>query len=68
MKNVTFQEIVSKKEFSCKILNRTYSQYRKSTWKNTNKLLNIEGFIGVKTGVTPTAGPCLSSCFQINEN
>lgn len=68
MKNTTFREIVSKREFTCKILNRTYSQHRKSTWKNTNKLLSIEGFLGVKTGVTPTAGPCLASVFEINEN
>ena len=67
MKNETFRLIVKKKEFGCEVLNRTYSQNRKLTWPNTNKLLNIDGFIGVKTGVTPTAGPCLSSMFRINE-
>ncbi len=25
-----------------------------------------KGFIGVKTGVTVTAGPCLSTCYEIN--
>jgi len=33
-------------------------------WENTNKLLRRDGFIGVKTGVTVTAGPCLASCYE----
>ena len=64
MSHPMFCEIVGKKEFECKIYNRTYGQERKSFWKNTNKLLKNEGFVGVKTGVTPSAGPCLSSMFQ----
>ena len=63
MKDEVFKRIVSKKEYSCQIFNRTYCQQRKVTWTNTNKLLNVEGFVGVKTGVTPAAGPCLSSMF-----
>jgi len=31
-------------------------------WKNTNRLLAIEGFGGVKTGTTDEAGACLVSC------
>jgi D-alanyl-D-alanine carboxypeptidase len=30
-------------------------------WENTNKLLDIQGFDGIKTGITPTAGPCLAA-------
>lgn len=41
MKNETFRDIVGKKEFSCRIFNRTYSQQRPMLWVNTNKLLNI---------------------------
>lgn len=33
------------------------------TWKNTNKLLD-KGFIGIKTGITDTAGPCLASAYK----
>lgn len=37
-------------------------------WKNTNFMLwNQDGlgtYSGIKTGVTPTAGPCLSVCFK----
>jgi D-alanyl-D-alanine carboxypeptidase (penicillin-binding protein 5/6) len=31
-------------------------------WKNTNRLLPIEGYDGVKTGTTSSAGACLVSC------
>lgn len=37
---------------------------REVKWQNTNKLLRREGFIGVKTGITVTAGPCLASAFE----
>jgi D-alanyl-D-alanine carboxypeptidase len=32
-------------------------------WENTNKLLN-QYFIAGKTGITPSAGPCLVSHFK----
>jgi len=35
-------------------------------WKNTNELLEIEGFEGVKTGTTDKAGSCLVSIGQRN--
>lgn len=34
---------------------------RHIVWRNTNRLLGIEGFIGVKTGTTGDAGACLVS-------
>lgn len=34
---------------------------RNVVWKNTNQLLGIEGFYGVKTGTTGPAGACLVS-------
>ena len=38
---------------------------REITWTNTNKLLSLnKNIVGVKTGVTGAAGPCLSSCWQ----
>jgi serine-type D-Ala-D-Ala carboxypeptidase (penicillin-binding protein 5/6) len=34
-------------------------------WRNTNRLLEIEGFDGIKTGTTDAAGACLvSSCHR----
>ena len=29
-------------------------------WHNSNRLLTVSGFSGVKTGITPSAGACLS--------
>jgi D-alanyl-D-alanine carboxypeptidase (penicillin-binding protein 5/6) len=34
---------------------------RNIVWKNTNKLLDIQGYNGVKTGTTDAAGACLVS-------
>ncbi|HXG09773.1 MAG TPA: D-alanyl-D-alanine carboxypeptidase family protein [Gemmataceae bacterium] len=34
---------------------------REITWRNTNQLLDIEGYDGVKTGTTSAAGACLVS-------
>lgn len=34
---------------------------RENVWSNTNRLLGIEGFDGVKTGTTGAAGACLVS-------
>ena len=33
-------------------------------WQNSNKLLGIEGFKGVKTGITQNAGPCLCILYE----
>ena len=35
-------------------------------WVNSDKLLGIDGYIGVKTGITEAAGPCLASCYEKN--
>ena len=34
------------------------------TWYNSNKLLDLPGFEGVKTGITTTAGSCLCVYFK----
>ena len=36
-------------------------------WENTNKLLFHDGFYGVKTGNTDSAGACLSSSYRRND-
>ncbi|MEX0702711.1 MAG: serine hydrolase [Planctomycetales bacterium] len=41
---------------------------RTITWKNTNQLLGIEGFDGVKTGTTGSAGECLVSSGRRGED
>lgn len=34
------------------------------TWHNSNRLLTVPGFSGIKTGITSTAGSCLSIWFE----
>jgi D-alanyl-D-alanine carboxypeptidase (penicillin-binding protein 5/6) len=38
--------------------------HRNMLWKNTNRLLTIDGYQGVKTGTTSAAGACLVSMGQ----
>lgn len=33
------------------------------SWENTNRLLE-DGFDGIKTGITDTAGPCLAAAYK----
>ena len=68
MQHPTMKEIVGKINFKCKVFNRTFSHFKEYSWNNTNKLLSVDGFIGVKTGVTPAAGPCLSSLFEVSRD
>ena len=55
----SFRTIVRSQEH-CFSLKGSSGQKRSMRWLNTNKLLNV-GFDGLKTGVTPAAGPCLTA-------
>lgn len=57
-----FVKIVATQNYSAWISNSGVPKEVK--WQNTNKLLRRSGFLGVKTGVTVTAGPCLASCYS----
>jgi serine-type D-Ala-D-Ala carboxypeptidase (penicillin-binding protein 5/6) len=61
MKNHVFQRVVNAKKHACSIYNP--NGVRKIEWVNTNVLLE-KGFKGVKTGITPAAGPCLCFCIE----
>lgn len=56
------REIVNKQTYECKGKD-IYDEERDFGWTNTNKLLG-KGFNGLKTGVTPAAGPCLAASFE----
>lgn len=58
MKNPTFRQIVKTQKYACE--SRTQMGYLYQ-WQNTNKLLEQAGYSGLKTGITPTAGPCLAA-------
>ncbi len=62
MKYNLIAEITNKARHEC-ILYTWNLQSRKYVWDNTNKLLN-QYFIGSKTGITPSAGPCLVTYFK----
>ena len=65
--STVFQDVVSTKIFQCKSKVNPNHMYR---WENTNKMLWENSptakpeFNGVKTGITPTAGPCLSCSYD----
>ena len=61
MKIDLFREVVSKKDHRCNVINK-FGYSVAYNWVNSNKLLNGY-FDGVKTGNTPSAGPCLCCSF-----
>ena len=71
MKHAKFREIVRTRTYTCRAVSQDPKaipqdpNVRVTTyyWENTNKMLH-KGFVGVKTGITPNAGPCLSTCFK----
>jgi len=67
LKNAIFLQIVNKKLYECTIKNDKYLKNRKKTWFNTNKMLD-KGYIGIKTGITDAAGPCLVTSLKLNQN
>jgi D-alanyl-D-alanine carboxypeptidase (penicillin-binding protein 5/6) len=58
LKNATFRAIVSARRHSCTVT-AADGATRTVVWDNTNRLLGIEGYDGVKTGTTNAAGSCL---------
>lgn len=62
LKEPYFCEIVNCKRYICKALDEKENE-KSFNWKNTNKLL-WKGFNGIKTGITPTAGPCLATSIE----
>jgi serine-type D-Ala-D-Ala carboxypeptidase (penicillin-binding protein 5/6) len=62
MKNPLFRRYVGTQEYVGTIQSADGSK-REQVWKNTNPMLEIEGFDGIKTGFTRSAKSCLlSSC------
>ncbi len=58
MQNATFRQYVQTRRREAQILGAK-NERRAVTWNNTNKLLDIEGYDGIKTGTTTAAGSCL---------
>lgn len=58
LKNQRFAEYVKTRSHEYEVTDADGAK-RLLSWKNTNKLLGDEGYDGVKTGTTRTAGACL---------
>ena len=59
MKLKKFREVVCTKFYTVK--KNTNGNRRTYKWYNTHQMLGQRGINGVKTGITPNAGPCLST-------
>jgi D-alanyl-D-alanine carboxypeptidase (penicillin-binding protein 5/6) len=59
-KNEIFRHYTSTRQHGCQVIGAS-GYLRNVEWKNTNQLLAIEGFDGIKTGTTDAAGACLVS-------
>jgi serine-type D-Ala-D-Ala carboxypeptidase (penicillin-binding protein 5/6) len=58
MQSDAFRKLVQTRRYQCEVLD-AQGEKRPVTWDNTNRLLEIEGYEGVKTGTTSAAGSCL---------
>lgn len=55
-----FQKVTSTVQYGCRVQGSA-GYVRNVKWDNTNQLLSIDGYGGVKTGTTDAAGACLIS-------
>ena len=60
-----FRQIVNTRQYGTAVQGAA-GYTRNVLWKNTNQLLEIQGYQGVKTGTTRAAGACLVSCGERN--
>lgn len=58
-----FRDYITCRQHGCEVTG-TGGYKRNLKWENTNRLLGIEGYTGLKTGTTDAAGACLVSCSQ----
>ena len=58
MQNEVFREIVRTRRHTYEVTDAD-GQRRTVVWNNTNRLLDMEGYDGIKTGTTSAAGACL---------
>ena len=63
MQNATFRAIVGTRHYEARV-DGSAGETRVAIWKNTNELLSIEGYDGIKTGTTTQARACLVASGQ----
>ena len=59
-KHAILRDCANARQHGCQLLGPE-GYHRNIVWKNTNELLEMEGFQGLKTGTTNAAGSCLIS-------
>ena len=64
MKSPKFREIVSTKFFTIK--KNSNGNKKTYKWYNTHMMLGQRGINGIKTGITPVAGPCLCTSISLD--
>ena len=64
MRDERFRQIVGTRQYGCTVMRPKSQRY--VGWRNTNQLLGIDGYLGIKTGTTRAAGACLVSCGRRN--
>ncbi|MBD3675519.1 MAG: serine hydrolase [Planctomycetaceae bacterium] len=63
----SFRETVGTRRYLC-IVKTEDGPTRQVVWNNTNQLLNVAGYDGVKTGTTGDAGACLVSSLHRDDD
>ena len=58
LKDKRFAQYVQTRRHQCMVVGPK-DEKREVVWENTNRLLGIEGYEGIKTGTTTAAGSCL---------
>jgi serine-type D-Ala-D-Ala carboxypeptidase (penicillin-binding protein 5/6) len=58
MRDGRFRDYVQARRRRCEVVGKD-GEKREVAWENTNRLLGVEGYDGVKTGTTTPAGSCL---------
>jgi D-alanyl-D-alanine carboxypeptidase len=68
MEEPRFAEVVCTKYYCVpkkKDINGNKKTYR---WENTHKMLDQDAVLGLKTGITNSAGPCLATAMNIDDS
>jgi D-alanyl-D-alanine carboxypeptidase (penicillin-binding protein 5/6) len=64
LQNETFCRIVSTQSYAGTVINMEGTT-KEFVWKNTHRLLPKSEYLGIKTGLTTTAGACLASHIKL---
>jgi D-alanyl-D-alanine carboxypeptidase (penicillin-binding protein 5/6) len=67
MRDPRFARVVSTKIYSVARNKELNGNKRSYKWENTHKMLESRGVLGIKTGITNNAGPCLATAITTDD-